>query len=256
MVAAVLTTAALIALTPQQKAALVVVSGLPAPPGVGGVIVQRYDRDAPRPPGALVFSDQEGGDVRAFRDLPPATVITRVSRAPDGSLHVTGTTSSNTTLAAVRVNGHPARPLGSDLSEWEVVLEGDIPFVQLVAGAVDAAGLAEATPHKRAVEPDPDPDRHLDRLEHEPVGEAGPVGDAVLNQWEGHCCLQKTDVARPEREDRGDVHQHENEACGRQRHVDVEALHRRVDGEKLAKPAQALEEDRAGGGQDSRRAEL
>lgn len=60
------------ALSPQQKAALVVVSGLPAPAGVGGVIVQRWDRNAPRPPGALVFVDQEGGDVRAFRELPPA----------------------------------------------------------------------------------------------------------------------------------------------------------------------------------------
>jgi beta-N-acetylhexosaminidase len=71
-VAAVITGAALLALTPQQKAALVVVSGLPAPAGVGGVIVQRYDRAAPRPVGALVFADQEGGDVRAFRALPPA----------------------------------------------------------------------------------------------------------------------------------------------------------------------------------------
>jgi beta-N-acetylhexosaminidase len=59
------------ALTPQQKAALVVVSGLPAPAGVGGVIVQRYDRNAARPAGALVFVDQEGGVVRAFRELPP-----------------------------------------------------------------------------------------------------------------------------------------------------------------------------------------
>jgi beta-N-acetylhexosaminidase len=58
-------------LTPRQKAALVVVSGLPAPPGVGGVLVQRWNRDAPRPPGALVFVDQEGGATRAFRDLPP-----------------------------------------------------------------------------------------------------------------------------------------------------------------------------------------
>ena len=66
------------ALTPQQKAALVVVSGLPAPAGVGGVIVQRYDRNAPRPPGALVFADQEGGDVRAFRDLPPVPSARRV----------------------------------------------------------------------------------------------------------------------------------------------------------------------------------
>jgi beta-N-acetylhexosaminidase len=61
------------ALTPQQKAALVVVSGLPAPAGVGGVLVRRSDRDAPRPPGALVFVDQEGGDVRAFGELPPAS---------------------------------------------------------------------------------------------------------------------------------------------------------------------------------------
>ena len=72
MLAAVLTTAAALAMTPQQKAALVVVSGLPAPAGVGGVIVQRFDRAAPRPPGALLFVDQEGGDVRAFPALPPA----------------------------------------------------------------------------------------------------------------------------------------------------------------------------------------
>jgi beta-N-acetylhexosaminidase len=62
----------MLALTPQQKAALVVVSGLPAPAGVGGVIVQRSDRNAPRPAGALVFVDQEGGEVRAFQELPPA----------------------------------------------------------------------------------------------------------------------------------------------------------------------------------------
>jgi beta-N-acetylhexosaminidase len=78
LVAAVLTTAAVIALTPQQKAALVVVSGLPAPAGVGGVIVQRYDRAAPRPAGALVFTDQEGGDVRAFRELPPSQPARRM----------------------------------------------------------------------------------------------------------------------------------------------------------------------------------
>src|SRR5215208_2320749 len=60
------------ALSPQEKAALVVVSGLPAPSGVGGVIVRRWDTRAPRPPGAIVFVDQEGGDVRAFRDAPPA----------------------------------------------------------------------------------------------------------------------------------------------------------------------------------------
>ncbi len=63
--------ATLLGLTPHQKAALVVVSGLPAPPGVGGVIVQGWNRDAPRPPGTLVFVDQEGGKVKTFPRLPP-----------------------------------------------------------------------------------------------------------------------------------------------------------------------------------------
>ena len=74
-----LTTAALLGLMPQQKAALVVVSGLPAPAGVGGVIVQRWDRNAPRPAGTLVFVDQEGGDVRAFRELPPTKAARRTA---------------------------------------------------------------------------------------------------------------------------------------------------------------------------------
>jgi beta-N-acetylhexosaminidase len=59
------------ALTPRQKAALVVVSGLPAPKGVGGVIVRPWDRMLPRPRGALVFADQEGGTVKAYPELPP-----------------------------------------------------------------------------------------------------------------------------------------------------------------------------------------
>jgi beta-N-acetylhexosaminidase len=69
--AAVITMATMLGLTPQQKAALVVVSGLPAPPGVAGVIVQKYDRDAARPFGALVVADQEGGSVKTFPQLPP-----------------------------------------------------------------------------------------------------------------------------------------------------------------------------------------
>jgi beta-N-acetylhexosaminidase len=58
-------------LTPREKAALVVVSGLPAPRGVAGVIVREYDRSAPRPKNGLVFVDQEGGTASAFDDLPP-----------------------------------------------------------------------------------------------------------------------------------------------------------------------------------------
>jgi beta-N-acetylhexosaminidase len=58
-------------MTPREKAAMVVVSGLPAPHGVAGVIVRRWDRHLPRPRGALVFVDQEGGAVKAFPQLPP-----------------------------------------------------------------------------------------------------------------------------------------------------------------------------------------
>jgi beta-N-acetylhexosaminidase len=86
-------------LTPQQKAALVVVSGLPAPPGVGGVIVRRWDRDRPRPRGALVFADQEGGAVRAFPSLPPFR--------PAGSLSTTGSA-----FAAGRATGRALRRVG------------------------------------------------------------------------------------------------------------------------------------------------
>jgi beta-N-acetylhexosaminidase len=59
-------------LTPRQKAALVVVSGLPAPKGVGGVIVQRWSLGEPRPRNTLVFVDQEGGTARTFGPLPPS----------------------------------------------------------------------------------------------------------------------------------------------------------------------------------------
>jgi beta-N-acetylhexosaminidase len=58
-------------MTPYAKAAAIVVSGLPAPRGVGGVIVQAPTRSLPRPPGALVFADQEGGMVKTFAPLPP-----------------------------------------------------------------------------------------------------------------------------------------------------------------------------------------
>jgi beta-N-acetylhexosaminidase len=77
-VAAVIAMATMLGLTPQQKAALVVVSGLPAPPGVAGVIVQAYSRAAARPPGALVFVDQEGGRVKTFPRLPPRLSARRV----------------------------------------------------------------------------------------------------------------------------------------------------------------------------------
>jgi beta-N-acetylhexosaminidase len=58
-------------LTPREKAQLVVVAGMPAGPGFGGVLVRQWNTGAPRPPGALVFADQEGGTVKTFRSLAP-----------------------------------------------------------------------------------------------------------------------------------------------------------------------------------------
>jgi beta-N-acetylhexosaminidase len=69
--AALAAAATLALLSPQQKAALVVASGLPAPRGVAAVLVRPWDRTLPRPPGSLVLADQEGGAARAFTELPP-----------------------------------------------------------------------------------------------------------------------------------------------------------------------------------------
>lgn len=59
------------AMTPHEKAAAVVVAGMPTGPGFGGVLVRQWNTDARRPRGSLVFADQEGGTVKAFRSLPP-----------------------------------------------------------------------------------------------------------------------------------------------------------------------------------------
>jgi beta-N-acetylhexosaminidase len=58
-------------MTPREKAQAVVVAGMPAGSGFGGVLVRRWNTDAARPRGALVFADQEGGAVKTFRSLAP-----------------------------------------------------------------------------------------------------------------------------------------------------------------------------------------
>jgi beta-N-acetylhexosaminidase len=59
------------ALTPRGKAELVVVAGMPAGAGFGGTLVRQWNVEAPRPRGAIVFADQEGGTVKTFRALAP-----------------------------------------------------------------------------------------------------------------------------------------------------------------------------------------
>jgi beta-N-acetylhexosaminidase len=116
-IAALITAATLMGLTPQQKAALVVVSGLPAPRSVAGVLVRRWDRTAPRPSGSLVFVDQEGGDVRAYPDLPPQQAA-RAIRSKKEAFLVGSTTGAALRGAGVDVDLAPVLdlpdgPLGS-----------------------------------------------------------------------------------------------------------------------------------------------
>jgi beta-N-acetylhexosaminidase len=116
-VAALITTAAMLGLTPQQKAALVIVSGLPAPRGVFGVIVRRWDRDQARPPGAIVFTDQEGGSVRTFPQLPPASAA-RAMRNKEEAFESGRDTGRALRLVGVNVDLGPVLdlpdgPLGS-----------------------------------------------------------------------------------------------------------------------------------------------
>jgi beta-N-acetylhexosaminidase len=63
--------AELAVMTPREKAEAVVVAGMPAGDGFGGVLVRQWNTEAPRPRGAIVFADQEGGTVKTFRVLAP-----------------------------------------------------------------------------------------------------------------------------------------------------------------------------------------
>jgi beta-glucosidase-like glycosyl hydrolase len=121
-------------MTPREKAAIVVVSGLPAPAGVGGVIVRRWDRDAPRPEGTLVFVDQEGGGVRAYPSLPP-------------SLGPRGVRSSEEAFAAGRETGRALRRAGVHVDLAPVLDDPDGPlgarhFMRPEYGVAFVRGLA------------------------------------------------------------------------------------------------------------------
>ena len=104
-------------LTPRQKAALLVVSGLPAPKGVAGVIVQDWSRREPRPRRALVFVDQEGGSASTFDELPPGAAASSF-QSPKEALAAGRATGKALERAGVDVDLAPVLdlaggPLGS-----------------------------------------------------------------------------------------------------------------------------------------------
>jgi beta-N-acetylhexosaminidase len=116
-IGALLAAAALIGLTPQQKAGLLVVSGLPAAPFAGGVIVRQWDRDQRRPPGVLVYADQEGGAVKTFPSIAPwraASEIRDKEQAYAAGLETArGLRNAGVTVDLAPVLDLPDGPLGS-----------------------------------------------------------------------------------------------------------------------------------------------
>lgn len=150
-------------LTPRQKAALVVVSGLPAPSGVAGVLVQPWSLREPRPRNALVFVDQEGGEVRTLRRLPPATPPSAYRR-PDEARRAGRATGRALDAAGVDVDlapvlDAPTGPLGSrhfDRPELGLafarglVQGGTAPCVKHFPGLGRAAVSTDESPQVRA----------------------------------------------------------------------------------------------------------
>jgi hypothetical protein len=86
--------------------------------------------------------------LRPADDLPPATVITEaLPAASPGRVLVRGSACDDGEIVRVVVNGREARPLRPGFAEWEIELEA-APDATIEAGAVDAAGHVEATPHR------------------------------------------------------------------------------------------------------------
>jgi hypothetical protein len=80
-------------------------------------------------------------------DLPPATMITSV-QAVKGGLLIKGIAQDNGEVAAVTVNGRPAKILSmhAGVADWEIMLN-PLRDQRLAAAALDQAGNAEKTGH-------------------------------------------------------------------------------------------------------------
>jgi hypothetical protein len=88
-------------------------------------------------------------------DLPPATIITSVRRAVDGTLLVSGVSHDNGEVAAVTVNGKPATIVASHagVADWKITIGAGAATI--TAFATDAAGNVEKMPAVRKVDASP-----------------------------------------------------------------------------------------------------
>ena len=126
----------LASMTPRQKAAAVVVAGLPAGNGFGGVLVRTWNSETPPPRAAIVFADQEGGLVKTFTRLPPW----RAAAAYDSAAEAFG--AGRETATALRAAGvHAAFAPVLDLSDGPL---GSRHFSRPELGVAFARGLGRS----------------------------------------------------------------------------------------------------------------
>ena len=124
------------AMTPREKAEAVVVAGMPAGPGFGGVLVRQWNADERRPDGSFVFADQEGGVVKTFPRLAPWRAASQYRSAAEAY------TAGKETAAALRRVGVDATfaPV-LDLADGPL---GSRQFAKPEYGVAFARGLGNA----------------------------------------------------------------------------------------------------------------
>jgi beta-N-acetylhexosaminidase len=124
------------AMTPREKAEAVVVAGMPAGRGFGGVLVRQWNTEAVRPRGALVFADQEGGLVKTFPALAPFRAASQYRSVAEARA------AGRNTAAALRAAGVDATfaPV-LDLADGPL---GSRQFARPELGVAFARGLGSA----------------------------------------------------------------------------------------------------------------
>ena len=78
-------------------------------------------------------------------DLPPATVVTSVTKRSDGKLLVRGSCSDNGAIKRVIVNGREAKATSANFSEWEIEIAAG---ATVGAHAEDETGNVEKLRHE------------------------------------------------------------------------------------------------------------
>src|SRR4051794_25187220 len=193
-----------------------------------------------RPSGSETIASCASPPITSAVPSPPSATGSATASAPPRS------SPSASSAAASTAETTPLRLAGHASARTLVLLGGGLHLGRILrhlAQHRDRQALA-----CEEDEPDPDADRRLDRLQPDREREALAIGNAVRAQRQRDRRLEEADVAGPEREDRRDVHQHEDDSRNGDRLVDVEREHRRPDGEQLEEPAERLERPRRDGG--------